>query len=122
MTVVLEPLYSLLTPPPPPPHPPFLHPRTRAYLVRVACARTVGLPAITDIKCGNNHTAAITSEGKLYTWGFGGYGRLGHNTPADQLVPKEVGTFSAPRRGRAGGPQLPPDGASFLLLAAASCL
>ena len=72
-------------------------------------APPAGLPKISDIKCGNHHTAAMTTEGAVYTWGFGGYGRLGHNDPADCLTPKEVETFSEEMRTRAGGPLGPPD-------------
>ena len=73
------------------------------------CAPPAGLPKISDIKCGNHHTAAMTTTGAVYTWGFGGYGRLGHNDPADCLTPKEVETFSEKVRTRAGGPLGPPD-------------
>lgn len=73
------------------------------------CAPPAGLPKVADIKCGNHHTAAMTETGAIYTWGFGGYGRLGHSDPADQLSPKEVETFSEKERTRAGGPLGPPD-------------
>lgn len=33
---------------------------------------------INEIVCGNNHTVALDDTGVVYTWGFGGYGRLGH--------------------------------------------
>ncbi|XP_048589232.1 E3 ubiquitin-protein ligase HERC2 isoform X2 [Nematostella vectensis] len=39
------------------------------------------------ISCGSTHSAAVTSEGELYTWGRGNYGRLGHGSSEDQLVP-----------------------------------
>ena len=31
-----------------------------------------------EIACGNNHTVVLDDKGCVYTWGFGGYGRLGH--------------------------------------------
>ena len=30
------------------------------------------------IAAGSNHSAAVTEDGILYTWGKGSYGRLGH--------------------------------------------
>lgn len=33
---------------------------------------------ITKIACGTNHCVALSDTGEVYTWGFGGYGRLGH--------------------------------------------
>ena len=43
-----------------------------------------------DISCGSSHSAAITSNGDLYTWGLGEYGRLGHGDNTTQLKPKQV--------------------------------
>ena len=34
--------------------------------------------SITHISCGSQYSAAVTSEGELYTWGSGINGRLGH--------------------------------------------
>ncbi|KAF7995498.1 hypothetical protein HCN44_006605 [Aphidius gifuensis] len=45
---------------------------------------------IRDIACGSSHSAAISSNGQLYTWGLGEYGRLGHGDTATQLKPKLV--------------------------------
>ena len=43
-----------------------------------------------EISCGTSHSAAITSNGELYTWGLGDFGRLGHGDDITQLLPKLV--------------------------------
>ncbi|CAM6093379.1 unnamed protein product [Calypogeia fissa] len=48
---------------------------------------------VTKVACGNNHTVAVDSEGRVYTWGFGGYGRLGHKEQKDEWVPRAVDVF-----------------------------
>ncbi|XP_020576302.1 protein RCC2 isoform X2 [Phalaenopsis equestris] len=48
---------------------------------------------ITKVACGTNHTVAVDSDGFVYTWGFGGYGRLGHREPKDEWVPRLVEVF-----------------------------
>ena len=45
---------------------------------------------VRDIACGSSHSAAIISNGALYTWGLGEYGRLGHGDNLTQLRPKQV--------------------------------
>lgn len=45
---------------------------------------------ITHIACGSAYSAAITSNGELYTWGRGNYGRLGHGSSEDQNTPMLV--------------------------------
>lgn len=40
---------------------------------------------IVNVACGANSTIALDSEGKLWSWGFGGYGRLGHGHPKDEV-------------------------------------
>lgn len=45
------------------------------------------------VACGHNHTVAVTSEGFVYTWGFGGYGRLGHRVQKDEWKPRKVEEF-----------------------------
>ena len=45
---------------------------------------------IRDIACGSNQSAAITSNGELYTWGSGEDGCLGHGDKTNQLRPKQV--------------------------------
>lgn len=50
---------------------------------------------VRDIACGSSHSAAITSNGDLYTWGLGEYGRLGHGDNTTQLKPKQVCCWEA---------------------------
>jgi len=45
---------------------------------------------VSYIACGSSHSAAITSDGELYTWGQGQYGRLGHSDEVSQHTPKLV--------------------------------
>ncbi|CAG9815802.1 unnamed protein product [Phaedon cochleariae] len=45
---------------------------------------------IIDIECGSTYSAAISANGALFTWGKGYYGRLGHGTCEDCLVPTMV--------------------------------
>ncbi|KAB5565598.1 hypothetical protein PHYPO_G00243460 [Pangasianodon hypophthalmus] len=49
---------------------------------------------INKVSCGSRHTAAITSTGDLYTWGWGHYGQLGHGSRCSSDEPKIVDFFS----------------------------
>ncbi|KAK7467957.1 hypothetical protein BaRGS_00036800 [Batillaria attramentaria] len=51
---------------------------------------TLALSKIKCISAGYRHSAAVTEEGELYTWGEGDYGRLGHGDKASCTVPKLV--------------------------------
>ncbi|KAL6844125.1 hypothetical protein ACP4OV_025798 [Aristida adscensionis] len=48
---------------------------------------------IVKVACGTNHTVAVDSGGYVYTWGFGGYGRLGHREQKDEWQPRLVEVF-----------------------------
>jgi len=58
---------------------------------------------VIDVACGQHHTIALTDDGDVWTWGFGGknrsplmslffssIGALGHNTPLDRPLPTPV--------------------------------
>lgn len=47
-----------------------------------------GQPTIVDIQCGCNHSCAIDDTHRIFTWGFGGYGRLGHNNTQNEMTPR----------------------------------
>ncbi|EGT37629.1 CBN-GLO-4 protein [Caenorhabditis brenneri] len=46
--------------------------------------------AIVDIACGLSHSALITSEGSLYTWGKGLDYQLGHGNKNERMEPHQV--------------------------------
>lgn len=48
---------------------------------------------IVDFDCGNNHTVAIDSKKRVYSWGFGGVGRLGHAEQKDEMIPRRIKFF-----------------------------
>ncbi|CAL1384040.1 unnamed protein product [Linum trigynum] len=48
---------------------------------------------IVKVACGTNHTVAVDSNGYVYTWGYGGYGRLGHREQKDEWSPRRVDVF-----------------------------
>src|SRR4051794_16458191 len=46
---------------------------------------------VTHVACGQHHTACVTSPGgKLWTFGSGKYGQLGHNSRLDERFPRRV--------------------------------
>jgi regulator of chromosome condensation len=47
------------------------------------------------IACGGNHSLALTSEGDVYSWGYGDMMALGHGEEADEPVPKKLNFKSA---------------------------
>jgi len=56
-------------------------------------------PKIVDIACGLNHALAIDSKKRCFSWGFAGYGRLGHNDTKNELVPRNLKTFDYQNKG-----------------------
>ncbi|KAL1507705.1 hypothetical protein AB1Y20_007318 [Prymnesium parvum] len=46
--------------------------------------------AVSSVACGEEFSAAITHDGRLLTWGFGGCGQLGHGGAASLRVPQQV--------------------------------
>ena len=45
---------------------------------------------VSKVAAGQAHFVAVDGVGKVYTWGNGGYGRLGHKEQKDEFLPKQV--------------------------------
>jgi alpha-tubulin suppressor-like RCC1 family protein len=45
--------------------------------------------------CGREHTAALTADGRVFTWGWGEAGRLGHGDEDPLSAPRSVAFFAA---------------------------
>ncbi|BFZ23016.1 hypothetical protein BsWGS_26055 [Bradybaena similaris] len=54
---------------------------------------------VREIACGANHALVVDSKKRVFSWGFGGYGRLGHSDPKDEMVPRLLKFFDGPNRG-----------------------
>ncbi|CAB3369693.1 Hypothetical predicted protein [Cloeon dipterum] len=54
---------------------------------------------VRDVACGTNHTVAVDAKGRVFSWGFGGYGRLGHADTKDEMVPRRIKYFDTQTRG-----------------------
>jgi alpha-tubulin suppressor-like RCC1 family protein len=57
------------------------------------------VPKIVKIASGAQHTVAIDENCKAFSWGFGGYGRLGHAETGDELVPRRINYLDQNGRG-----------------------
>lgn len=49
--------------------------------------RVAGLGDIVDVSCGEAHTLALDSKGRVYGWGFCNFGQLGINQTSDSFEP-----------------------------------
>eukprot|EP00026_Physarum_polycephalum_P001916 Phypoly_transcript_01919.p1 GENE.Phypoly_transcript_01919~~Phypoly_transcript_01919.p1 ORF type:complete len:877 (+),score=136.38 Phypoly_transcript_01919:282-2912(+) len=55
------------------------------------------------LSCGNNHSAGIDEDGKLWTWGWDKHGELGFRTELEVLGPRRVETIRKAHRIACGG-------------------
>lgn len=60
--------------------------------VRAVAAGKNHVVCLEDWEGTDSHGAACAN--RVYSWGWGGYGRLGHNGAKDELYPREVQAFS----------------------------
>nr|XP_044622606.1 protein RCC2-like [Equus asinus] len=54
---------------------------------------------VQDVACGANHMLVLDSQKRVFSWGFSGYGRLGHAEQKDKMVPCLVKLFDFPGHG-----------------------
>ncbi|MBZ3868859.1 Protein RCC2 [Sciurus carolinensis] len=54
---------------------------------------------VRNVAGGANHMLVPDSQKRVFSWGFGGYGRLGHAEQKDEMVPRLVKLFDFPGRG-----------------------
>ena len=64
---------------------------TRLVLAVMEQQFFTGARRVRSVACSDRMTAAITSDGALFTWGDGTPGNLGYAQPARQFVPRQVG-------------------------------
>ncbi|XP_078269385.1 putative E3 ubiquitin-protein ligase HERC4 isoform X2 [Rhinoraja longicauda] len=55
-----------------------------------ALLKSLRTQKIVYICCGEDHTATLTKEGGVFTFGAGGYGQLGHNSTNHEINPRKV--------------------------------
>ncbi|XP_064642734.1 protein RCC2 homolog [Lineus longissimus] len=90
-------------------------PRPVKCFFEVKESRYINMPdvSITDVACGTNHTIAIDHKKRVFSWGFGGYGRLGHSEQKDEMVPRLIKLFDG---GYARGAVMCSAGSTFSLV------
>uniref|UniRef100_A0A3Q1F320 Probable E3 ubiquitin-protein ligase HERC6 n=1 Tax=Acanthochromis polyacanthus TaxID=80966 RepID=A0A3Q1F320_9TELE len=51
---------------------------------------------VSFISCGESHSAALTKDGEVFTFGEGSHGQLGHNSSANEVKPRLVEGLNGP--------------------------
>jgi len=72
----------------------------KAKIIPLEDARRIRLATVS---CGKNHILAVEAAStssehvpRVFSWGCGDYGRLGHTVQADEYTPRMIGAFRGP--------------------------
>ena len=49
------------------------------------------------VSAGGEHSIALTADSAIWSWGYGGEGRLGHGDTQNQLLPKKIEALAGQR-------------------------
>ena len=52
---------------------------------------------VVGVSAGGYHSAAVTADGRVFSWGLGRDGQLGHGDTEDQLTPKLITALAGHR-------------------------
>ena len=52
---------------------------------------------VVAVSAGSQHSLAVTADGAVWSWGFGGLGQLGHGDQQNQLLPKKIEALAGQR-------------------------
>ncbi|XP_056138852.1 probable E3 ubiquitin-protein ligase HERC6 [Lampris incognitus] len=56
----------------------------------ICAVPALGPLGVSSMSCGAAHSAVLTKDGRVFTFGKGSHGQLGHNTTADEQMPRLV--------------------------------